>query len=201
MSAVRTASGVIGVILAGLGFVTFVLAAIMSFFPPIAAFLALFGIVFLAGGALLLYQSFRSTTVAQVPSVPSPAYTPPPGTVVKPSQPGTIVIAPPSGGTITVTAWLQGPGKSIPITSLPQTFGRDNFRDIVDPVSLNAISRRHFTIGYDYVNRTFAIWDEGSTNGTYVNGVDIRGKGPVPIKYGDVISPANVISLRFSPSA
>jgi pSer/pThr/pTyr-binding forkhead associated (FHA) protein len=41
------------------------------------------------------------------------------------------------------------------------------------------------------------IEDSGSTNGTLLNGVEIRGKGPQELKDGDEISPGGVIRLVF----
>ncbi len=118
-------------------------------------------------------------------------------------QPGTFEVRAPSGETVTLAAYLQVGSKVIPLTQLPQVFGRDDFSDVAPPNLLSAISRRHFLIGYDYVQRTFYIEDLGSRNGTYVNGVDIRGKGMYPLKHGDVISPANVLKITFvsSPDA
>ena len=113
-------------------------------------------------------------------------------------SPGTVTITWPSGETIALTAFLQVGQKVIPISSLPQTFGRSDFIGVAPEEVLRTISRRHFTIDYDPVQRTFVIWDEGSTNGTYLNGVDIRGKGRQPLKDGDIISPANIINIRFS---
>jgi hypothetical protein len=205
-AATSTAGIIVGVLLIIAGFFVLLFALLAGAISGAAgAFFGVFALLFLAGGALLIAQAQRKPTeagpaVTAVPP-PSPSLQPPPGTVTRVVQPGTIAINPPSGGTITVSAWLQAPGGALPLTRLPQTFGRDDFRNLVAPHLLDTISRRHFTIGYDYVRSTFIVWDEGSTNGTYVNGVDIRGKGPVPLKYGDTIAPANAIQLRFAPSA
>ena len=43
------------------------------------------------------------------------------------------------------------------------------------------------------------IEDLGSRNGTLVDGVDIRGRGPTPLRDGAVITVANVVSLAFYP--
>jgi hypothetical protein len=203
-TATSAASLIVGVLLVVIGFFVLLFALLAGAVSgAVGAFIGVFAILFLAGGALLIAHSQQRPAEAKpaVAAVPSPSLQPPPGTVTRVIQPGTIAITPPSGGTITVSAWLQAPGGAVPITRLPQTFGRDDFRGIVPPHLLDAISRRHFTIGYDYVKSTFVVWDEGSTNGTYVNGVDIRGKGPVALRYGDIIAPANVVQLRFAPSA
>jgi len=196
------ASTAVGVLLTAIGFTTLLLGLLFADVSiGLTAFFGILGLLFMAGGVLLFAQTQRKPTEAGPGPTPLPSLQPPPGTVTKVIQPGTIAITPPGGGTITVTAWLQAPGGALPITRLPQTFGRDDFRNLVPPQLLETISRRHFTIGYDYVRSAFAIWDEGSTNGTYVNGVDIRGKGPIPLKYGDVIAPANAVQLKFAPSA
>ena len=148
----------------------------------------------------ILYKGRAPSVPAGVPSG-VPAGVPvgaPGGEGTQVVSPGTVTITGPSGETITVTAFLQAGQKIIPISSLPQTFGRSDFVGVVPEEILRTISRRHFTIGYDYAQGTFVIWDEGSTNGTYLNGVDIRGKGRQPLKDGDIISPANAINLRFS---
>lgn len=117
----------------------------------------------------------------------------------------TIAVPTPSGETMRFVAMLEFGDKVIPITSLPARFGREDFVGIVPSNVLSMISRRmprgQFTIDYDYASGNFVIIDEGSTNGTFVNGVDIRGKGRVPLKNGDIISPANAFNLRFTARA
>jgi len=110
----------------------------------------------------------------------------------------TLAITTPEGGTLTIVAQLQlGPGNVIPITQLPQTFGRKDFKGKVSDEVLRAISRRHFTIDYDYSTGTFVIIDENSTNGTFVNGVDIRGRGRHPLRNGDTINIAGLVNVKF----
>jgi hypothetical protein len=134
------------------------------------------------------------------PRVPPPGE----GTQVIPRGEGTIMIRGPGGETRVVTAMLQTPSKTIPVSTLPQRFGREDFVGIVSSDLLATISRREgpgakaqFTIGYDYAQGTFVIWDDGSTNGTYLNGEDIRGRGRRPLKNGDIISPANAFNIKF----
>ncbi len=71
-----------------------------------------------------------------------------------------------------------------------RVFGRGDF--MWHPHSIY-ISRRHFAVGR--LGGGYFIEDLGSTNGTFVNGVDIRGMGRVDVKPGDVISVANVVEL------
>lgn len=69
-------------------------------------------------------------------------------------------------------------------------YGRQDFLDLD---AAEYISRQHFALKYD--GDVLYIADLGSRNGTKVNGVDIRGKGWVPLKLGDVVDVANVITL------
>jgi len=65
----------------------------------------------------------------------------------------------------------------------------------VDERFLPYISARHFRI-----TRRGGQWfieDLGSKNGTYVNGVDIRGRGPVELQNGDEVAVAKVEVLKF----
>jgi hypothetical protein len=117
------------------------------------------------------------------------------------AQPNLTTATPPVSKAARVSAQLQAPRGTIPIASFPQTFGREDFRQLLPPQLINLVSRRHFMISYDPEQNTFYIQDLNSTNGTYVNGVDIRGKGLVPLKNGDLIVPANVIPLKFVTSS
>jgi hypothetical protein len=133
-------------------------------------------------------------TTAALPPEPSPQA--PVSTEARPEQLSGAAV-PPSSEAVGVGAQLQAPRGTIPIASFPQTFGREDFRKFLPSYLLNLIESRHFAIHYDYAQRMFYIQDLGSRNGTYVNGVDIRGKGLVPLKNGDLVVPANVIPLKF----
>ncbi len=73
--------------------------------------------------------------------------------------------------------------------------GRKDLSPYLPPDRCAYISRRHFFIAY--IKGSFYIQDLGSTNGTYVNGIDIRGRGLVPIRSGDVISVPYVFQAKF----
>lgn len=166
--------------------------------PVLIAVAALGGYIYLTRRKEQEFQSQAVVSSAITPSVGAVSE----GTQVYGLQGKTIVIRTPTGETVTVAAKFVGPGgKIIPITSLPHTFGREDFRGIADESSLRVISRRHFSVSYDYHNGTFLIEDAGSTNGTLLNGEEIRGKGPVPLKDGDTVSLAGVLQLRFTTGA
>lgn len=169
-------------------------------------------IVVVVVGALAVYMARRKPEAvleeAAIPTQPPP---PIPG-ISQRSEEGTVVIggAQPgtpitTGGGATLTALaklIAKNGKVIPIVSLRQRFGREDFRGIVPDDQLRLISRRskpQFEMYFDNARKAWFIVDNASANGTYVNGEDIRGKGPVELKPGDTINPAGVIDLVFQP--
>ncbi|MCC6021195.1 MAG: FHA domain-containing protein [Thermoproteaceae archaeon] len=75
-------------------------------------------------------------------------------------------------------------------------FGREFFLKLGVPREIaRYISRNHFAIYAE--RRRFYIQDVGSKNGTWLNGRPIKGLNPQPLKHGDVITVAQVLSLRF----
>jgi len=129
---------------------------------------------------------------------PAPVAAPPQAAVeTRVLAPGTIEIRA-GGETLTYTGGLQLGDRLIPLKGIPQEFGREDFRGLIPDEQLAFISRRHFRISYDYSRGCFTVEDLGSKNGTFVDGEDIRGRGPVPIKDGSIISPAGIVSLRFT---
>jgi len=155
----------------------------------------------------VLYMGRRSrerevVTLPPYPSPPPPPSAPPPAPSAPPSQQPTAVL--PQAGTSAKTvvgtplAKLVLPdGKFINIMQTVEEFGRSNFEGLVPPNVLNYISKRHFRI--QLLGNKWYIEDLGSTNGTLVDGQQIKGKGPVELRPGAEIQPAGVISLRFEP--
>lgn len=87
-------------------------------------------------------------------------------------------------------------GRYIPVYSNDRVFGRGDF-SFLPPDLAQYISARHFRIFY--WGGQWYIEDLGSKNGTLVDGADIRGKGPTPLRHGAVITVASVVSLAFYP--
>jgi hypothetical protein len=98
------------------------------------------------------------------------------------------------------SAQLLIDGRKLRLRGGNVVLGREDFAGMLPPDRLPYITRKvkggHFRIVR--YGRAYYIQDLGSTNGTFVNGVDIRGKGPVPIKQGDVIEVPNAFQARFS---
>jgi len=187
---------------------------------PLPTELIIVGIVAVGAVAIvaifLYYRGKTSkppeTVPLPAPSSPIPSQTPvPPAptageeTVVTPTPVAPAMGAPAVGGeTVVALARLVTPrGESIPITSMRQAFGREDFQRFVSPEQAKLISRRatpQFMIYFDTSTRQFYIVDNNSSNGTYLNGVNIKGRGPQPLNDGDKISPAGVIELVFQAS-
>lgn len=98
--------------------------------------------------------------------------------------------------------FLIGNNFSISVSKPDTTFGREDFLKFLSADKLSYITRKSkggqfrikkFTNGY-------YIIDNYSTNGTYVNGVNIKGRGYVPIRNGDRISIPNILEIVFSIS-
>jgi len=149
--------------------------------------------------AVLLYAVFVSLLYFEYMRTPAPAPPPPPPPQAAPVvAPPTPVITPQPQETIIYIARFETrDGKVVPVNHVRQTFGRRDFEKLVDPALARAISREHFSVFYDFRAGKFFVEDRSSTNGTFLNGVNIRGKGPVELKEGDIISPAGVLDLTF----
>ncbi len=91
-------------------------------------------------------------------------------------------------------------GMEIPVNEPYKIFGRETFERYGLPKdSLDLITRedRGGHIKIYLRGMRWYIEDSGSTNGTLLNGVEIKGKGPQELKDGDTISPGGVINLTF----
>jgi len=192
MSSVRVASNIAGIILLILG-VPALFAAVLLIWvvPALGGLLFLFALLFLVSGALLIHHATRGP---QVPAPQPPAAPPTEGpTTVSPRALETTIAQPTAVSTMVRLATLSSPRGNLYVTGVIQEFGRSNFAGMVSGADLNLISRRHFKT-YFHGGKLY-IEDLGSTNGTFVNGVDIRGKGLVPLERGDRVNVAGVIEL------
>jgi len=163
-------------------------------------------VVAVVGAMFYVVRRGREEKMVTLPPYPAPpppsSQLPLPSPSVPPSQQATAVA--PQAGTLTKTmvgtplARLVFPdGKFINVMQTAEEFGRSNFEGYVSPNALNYISKRHFRI--QLLGNRWYIEDLGSTNGTLVDGQQIKGKGPVELRPGAEIQPAGVVSLRFEP--
>jgi len=90
-------------------------------------------------------------------------------------------------------------GVDIPVFEPVRVFGRETFEKYVPSEVLQMITREerggHFRI-FLRGNKWY-IEDLNSTNGTLLNGKEIKGKGPQELKNGDTINPAGVLEIKF----
>mgnify|MGYP001772774151 CR=1 FL=1 len=91
-------------------------------------------------------------------------------------------------------------GIEIPVTEPVKVFGRETLEKYGVPADIAQMITReerggHFRIYYQ--GGKWYIEDLNSTNGTLLNGKEIKGKGPQELKNGDTISPAGILNMKF----
>ena len=86
-------------------------------------------------------------------------------------------------------------GNQISLNAAGQSLGRGDLHTLAAPGKADLLSRQHFSLSYE--NGDYYIEDRGSTNGTRLNGSDIRGKGRQPLKDGDKIDLAGALTITF----
>jgi len=86
-------------------------------------------------------------------------------------------------------------GNDILLAGNARSFGRRDFEEYMPASQVSYISRQHINIWTD--NGEYYIEDRSSTNGTRVNGMDIKGTGRHPLTDGDLIELAGKFSMSF----
>lgn len=173
----------------------------------------LIGIGFFVGVAYFVYRAYEQGKIkillervgiqTETPESTAPAGNPFAKPEMPPIQPITEGTADPfSGGNgfgssiggISTVPVAQGPrlvgtigsysGAIFPLNSASMVMGRDPSNPIPLPDDTNA-SRRHATVTIS--NGQFAVTDNGSSNGTFVNGIKIQSGFPHPLRTGDEV--------------
>ena len=86
-------------------------------------------------------------------------------------------------------------GNEILLAGNARSFGRHDFEAFMTNDNVCYISRQHINIWYE--NGQYYIEDRSSTNGTRINGTDIKGTGRHALADGDVIDLAGKLSINF----
>ena len=86
-------------------------------------------------------------------------------------------------------------GNDILLAGNARSFGRRDFEEFMPSGQVSYISRQHINIWSE--NGEYYIEDRSSTNGTRVNGTDIKGTGRHVLADGDVIDLAGKLNLNF----
>jgi hypothetical protein len=86
-------------------------------------------------------------------------------------------------------------GNDILLAGNARTFGRRDFEEFMSDSQLSYISRQHINIWSE--EGQYYIEDRSSTNGTTVNGKEIKGTGRHALNDGDVIELAGKVSFNF----
>jgi hypothetical protein len=86
-------------------------------------------------------------------------------------------------------------GNDILLAGNTRSFGRHDFEDFMPSAQVSYISRQHINIWSE--DGQYYIEDRSSTNGTRVNGTDIKGTGRHALADGDLIELAGKLSINF----
>jgi hypothetical protein len=87
-------------------------------------------------------------------------------------------------------------GSEIVLAGNNRDFGRHDFEKFLPQEKLTCISRQHFNITYE--DNQYFIEDRASTNGTRVNGIEIRGAGRRALEDNDDLEIATRLHVKFS---
>jgi hypothetical protein len=133
------------------------------------------------------YRMAREATSTPSMSPDKPAEVPPPQHEM--SRPAT-----PAAAMVSASLTLPN-GSAISLSTTDRWIGRDDLRQSLTSGGLQFVSREHILMSY--ANGRFYIEDQKSSNGTKLNGNEIKGKGRFELKDGDVIELANEVKLAF----
>ena len=86
-------------------------------------------------------------------------------------------------------------GSEMLLAGNTRSFGRQDFEKLLPGDRVSFISRQHINVWYE--DGKYYIEDRGSTNGTRINGSEIRGSGRQALVDGDVIELADKLSITF----
>jgi pSer/pThr/pTyr-binding forkhead associated (FHA) protein len=85
--------------------------------------------------------------------------------------------------------------REIVIAERKNIIGRGDFLQDLSPEEAKFLSREHITIMYE--DEKYYITDENSTNGTTLNGTQIKGQGKQELIDNDEIALADTITVTF----
>ena len=115
----------------------------------------------------------------------------PPLLTARPEEaPATPVITQPEGARAKL---LLPNGMEISVRADGQSIGRADLARALSLDCLALISQKQFQVSYN--EGDYFIEDTGSTNGTTLNGIDIKGKGQFVLKDGDIVSAAGTANI------
>jgi hypothetical protein len=86
-------------------------------------------------------------------------------------------------------------GSEMLLAGSTRTFGRQDFEKLLPGDRVSFISRQHINVWYE--DGKYYIEDRGSTNGTRINGSEIRSSGRQALVDGDVVELADKLSITF----
>ena len=91
--------------------------------------------------------------------------------------------------------FVTADGEHIALRGNTKMLGRNDFISLIKQDKADLISRQH--LRFEHKNNEYYIEDNGSTNGTRLNGVPITGKGRQLLKDNDLIDLGDTLKLTF----
>ena len=86
-------------------------------------------------------------------------------------------------------------GNELLLAGNARSLGRHDFEEFIPREHVTYISRQHINLWYE--DGQYYIEDRSSTNGTKINGTDIKGSGRHQLADGDAIELAGKFSITF----
>ena len=160
---------------------------------PYMIYILLLGLLAIAS-VVAVALLVRKPAAARAPvAVTRSAATTPAGTTPAGTLPASTKPAVTSVSVASMASLVAADGKALPVGD--KALGRKDFVALAEPAKAEYISRQHLRLTQE--NKEYFIEDLGSTNGTRLNGVEIRGRGKQAIASGDTIELGNAIKVTF----
>ena len=145
---------------------------------------------------LLFTRPRKAAAVQSAASQSSSATQPASATVAAATTPATETTPSTTSVIEAIPARLATPdGSEIILAGNNRSFGRHDFEKFMPADKVSYISRQHINIWYE--DKQYYIEDRSSTNGTRVNGVEIKGSGRHALQDGDAIDLGGKLTITF----
>jgi hypothetical protein len=156
----------------------------------------LWGLIGLLAIAAILITVLLLTRSRKTPSVQHASTQPASTSVASATTPSAETTPSTTSVIEAIPAKLATPdGSEIILAGNNRSFGRHDFEKFMAADKVSYISRQHINIWYE--DKQYFIEDRSSTNGTKVNGTEIKGSGRQALEDGDQIDLGGKLTITF----
>jgi hypothetical protein len=156
----------------------------------------LWGLIGLLAIAAILITVLLLTRPRKAPAVQHAATQPARTTMAAATTPSAETTPSTTSVIEAIPAKLATPdGSEIILAGNNRSFGRHDFEKFMAADKVSYISRQHINIWYE--DKQYFIEDRSSTNGTRVNGTEIKGSGRRALEDGDTIDLGGKLTITF----